>query len=140
MAELSVIPKRMPVRFNDVDTDVWAAEALCMLQNRDWKNRPHYLVGIDEHTMWRHSLAFHHVMKTQGVPMELHARNAVRQRMSRSSMIEQGIAILGGYAPETFFELMEGAFALPMGHTLDAISEAYDAGSAIWIIKLTFKA
>lgn len=140
MAELSVIPKRMPVRFSDVDTDIWADAALCMLQNRDWKSRPHYLVGIDEKTMWQHSLAFHYVMKAQGVPMEMHARNTVRQRMSASSMVEQGIAIMNGYAPETFFELMEGAFAIPMGDTLDAISDAYDGGFPIWIIKLTFKA
>lgn len=141
MAELSVIPKRMPEKFDDVDTDLWAAEALCMLKNQDWNVRPHFLVGLDEHDMWRHSLAFYHVMKAQEVPIIRHARNSVRQRMSREGMLsEENIYIMPGHVhPETFFDLMEGSFAIPMGDTIDAISDAYDSGHAIWIVQLKFK-
>lgn len=138
MAELTVIPK-MPVRFNDVDTDHWAAEALCMLQNRDWYTRTHYLVGLDEYAMWRSTLAFNHVMKVQGIPMVLPTRNTIRQRMSRSGMLREGVSIMGGVHPESFFELMEGAFAIPMGESIDAISDAYDEGYAIYIVQLKFK-
>lgn len=139
MAELSVIPK-MPSRYSDVDTDHWAAEALCMLQNKDWNVRPHYLVGLDEHDMWRSTLAFYHVMKTHGVPLILHKRVAVRQAMSRSGLLaEDNVLLLPGVRPETFFDLMTGAFALPMGVPIDAVSDAYDEGDAIWIVKLSFK-
>lgn len=139
MAELSVIP-RMPKKFDDVDTEIWAAQALCMLQNADWNVRPHYLVGLDEYDMWRHTLAFHHVMKVQGVPMVLHKRNRVRQRMSREGMLREGnIVIMSGHHPDSFFDLMEGAFAIPMGDTIDAISDAYDAGEMIYVVQLTFK-
>lgn len=140
MAELTVIPKRMPVRFEHVDTDIWAAQALCMLQNADWKVRPHYLVGVEEPDMWQHMLAFNHVMKAQGVPMVLPKRNTIRQRMSRDGLVaEPNVAILGGYHPNSFFELMEGAFPIPMGDTIDAISDAYDEGHPIYIIQLTFR-
>jgi len=139
MAELTVIPERMPVRFDDVDTDNWAAEALCMLQNADWAVRPHFLVGLDEHDMWRSVLAFNHVMKVQGVPMFLPARNTIRQRMSRSGLLAEGLSIMGGNHPESFFDLMEGSFAIPMGATIDAVSDAYDEGHAIYVVQLKFK-
>ena len=141
MAELSVIPKRMPVRFDGVDTDIWAAEALCMLQNRDWKDRPHYLVGLDEPDMWQHTLAFHHVMKAQGVPLVLHKRNMVRQRISSEGMIamENVYPMPKHPHPNTFFDLMEGSFAIPMADPLAAISDAYDSGLPIWIVQLKFK-
>lgn len=139
MAELTVIPKRMPVRYNDVDTDNWAAEALCMLQNRDWYTRTHYLVGLDEYAMWRSILAFNHVMKVQGIPMIIPARNTIRQRMSRTAMLAEGVAIMGGHHPKSFFDLMEGAFAIPMGDSIDAVSDAYDEGHAIYIVQLYFK-
>jgi hypothetical protein len=141
MAELSVIPKRMPEKFDDVDTDLWAAEALCMLKNQDWNTRPHFLVGLDEFDMWRHSLAFYHVMKAQEVPVIRHARNTVRQRMSLDGMLEQEniYPMPGTTNPNTFFDLMEGSFAIPMGDSIDAISDAYDSGHAIWIVKLKFK-
>lgn len=141
MAELSVIPKRMPEKFSDIDTDLWAAEALCMLKNQDWNVRPHYLVGLDEFDMWRHTLAFNHVMKAQEVPLIPHKRNMVRQRMSLDGMLDQdNIYIMPGNPhPNTFFDLMEGSFAIPMGNSLDAISDAYDSGHAIWIVQLKFK-
>ena len=158
MAELSVIPKRMPKKFDDVDTDHWAAEALCMLQNADWHVRPHYLVGLDEADMWQSVMAFNFVMKSHGVPMILPKRNAIRQRMSRSSMLQEDIAIMSGYHPDSFFDLMEGAFAVPMADSIDAISDlmegafavpmadsidaisdAYDSGHAIYVVQLQFK-
>lgn len=139
MAELTVIPKRMPVKFEDVDTDHWAAEALCMLQNADWHVRPHYLVGLDEADMWQSVMAFNFVMKSHGVPMILPKRNAIRQRMSRSGMLQEDIAIMGGYHPDSFFDLMEGAFAIPMADSIHAISDAYDSGHAIYVVQLQFK-
>lgn len=139
MAELSVIPA-MPERFSDVDTENWASEALCMLQNADWKTRPHYFVGLEEYDMWRSIKAFHYVMKSQGVPMILHKRNTVRQRISRSGMEALGnVFTMGTPHPESFFELTEGCFSLPMGDTIDAISDAYDSGHPIWIVEVKFK-
>lgn len=140
MAELTVIPKRMPVRFDDVDTDLWAAEALCMLQNADWKTRPHYLLGLDEHDMWRHTLAFHHVMRVQGVPMTLHRRDAVRQMISGAGIASMdNVQPLRKAYPDTLLELMEGAYTIPMGVFSSDVEDAYDAGEPIYAIKLTFK-
>lgn len=138
MAELSVIP-RMPKKFADVDTEIWAAEALCMLQNADWNVRPHFLVGLDEYDMWRHTLAFFHVMKVQGVPVIPHKRNTVRQRMSRKGLLEEGILIMGGHHPDTFFDLMEGAYTIPMGDPHRDIEKAYDAGEMIYVVQLKFQ-
>ena len=134
MAQLSVIPERMPVRFEHVDTEIWAAEALCMLQNRDWATRAYHLVGLDEQKMWEHIKAFIYVMKLQGVPIFLPKRDSIRQRISNAGLkAMDNVSIMNGYHPNTFFELMEGSFAVPMGNRLEEIEQAYDAGTPIWI-------
>lgn len=137
MEKLSVT---LPERFSDVDPDTWADQALCMLQNADWDIRPHFLVGLEEPDMWRNARAFYHVMGVQGVPLIHHKRVEARQCISSKGIAEMdNVFIFGGYRPDTFFDLMEGCFAIPMDASIDAISGAYDAGEPILVVQLKVK-
>lgn len=139
MAECSVIPEVIPGQYKSVECDLWADHALMMLQNRDWSVRPYYLVGLDEKLFNQASKAFYWVMEQQGLEFVKHKRSAVRQRMSRQGLLDSGVAIFGGYHPDTFFELTEGAFTIPLGHSAEKIEQAYDSGEAIWIVQLRIK-
>lgn len=140
MAQRSVIPEVMPGQYKSVDCNIWADHALMMLQNRDWNTRAYYFVGVDEKLLHQASKAFYWVMKQQGLEFVEHKRSAVRQRMSAKGIQQLGnVSIFGGYHPNTFFELVEGSFAIPLGDSLEAIEKCYDAGFPIWIVQLKVK-
>lgn len=139
MEEFDLIPKRVPVRFDSVDTDNWADEALCLLQNRDWKTRPYYLVGTDAKAFHLSALAFYWVMGLQGLEFHKHQRFDAFQRVSAEGLKRAGVEVIHGSHPESFFDLMAGAFAIPMGEGIDSVSDSYDAGFPIWVLPLRFK-
>lgn len=139
MAQRSVIPSVIPGQYKDVACNLWADHALMMLLNRDWNTRHYYFVGLDEKSFHHASQAFYWVMEQQGLEFNKHRRAAVRQRMSGNGLREQGIDIFGGYHPNTFFELMEGAFPIPLGNSIEEIEQAYDAGQVIWVVSIRIK-